>query len=116
MTDYASFDENVVNAALANAQNHFNRLDTTAFVASPANASLSLSGGCISVTTQNNSVCVNLPLGLGSHCIPLPINVKDGTAAQACLSLCTTWGIPHGVKVTVSVAGQTVVSQSFGSC
>ena len=116
MTDYASFDENAINTALANARNHFAGLDTAEFVASPANAYLSLSGGCISLTTQNNSVCVNLPLGLGSHCIPLPISVANGTAAQACLDLCTTWGIPHGVKVTVSVAGQTVASKSFGSC
>ena len=71
---------------------------------------------CISVTVENHAICVNLPLGMGKHCISIPISVPDGTAAQACLTICTTWGIPTGVKVSVIVAGVTVVSQTFGKC
>ena len=71
---------------------------------------------CIAVTTENHKVCINLPLGLGKHCLSLPISIPDGTAGKACLSICTTWGIPTGVKVSVEIAGITVVSQSFGKC
>ena len=71
---------------------------------------------CISVTTEDHKVCVNLPLGLGKHCISIPVSIPDGTAGKACLTLCTTWGIPTGVKVSVEIGGVTVVSQSFGKC
>ncbi len=77
---------------------------------------LVLAGGCISVTVNNGQVCVNLPLGFGSICLPIPSIFPSGTAAQACLDICTTWGIPTGVKVTISVAGHVVVSKSFGRC
>ncbi len=71
---------------------------------------------CISITTENHQVCINLPLGLGKHCISLPVNIPNGTAGKACLTICTTWGIPTGVKVSVEIGGITVVSQSFGKC
>jgi hypothetical protein len=71
---------------------------------------------CISVTVNNNQICLNLPLGIGSVCLPIPISIPNGTAAQACLSICTTFGIPTGVSVTVSVAGQVIISKSFGKC
>jgi len=81
-----------------------------------AGGELSVLAECISVTVQNGKVCLNLPLGIGSVCIPVPAFIPSGTAAQACLSICTTWGIPTGVKVTISVAGQVIVSKSFGKC
>jgi len=71
---------------------------------------------CISVTTKNHKVCVNLPLGLGKHCFSLPVSIPDGTVGKACLSICTTWGVPTGVKVSVIIGGITVVSQTFGKC
>jgi hypothetical protein len=77
---------------------------------------LVLAGGCISVTVNNGQICVNLPLGFGSVCLPIPAIFPSGTAAQACLDICTTWGLPTGVKVTVSIAGHVVVSKSFGRC
>lgn len=71
---------------------------------------------CISVTTEGNKVCVNLPLGFGKHCFTLPISIPSGSVGQACISICTTWGIPTGVKVSIVIAGITVISQSFGKC
>jgi len=71
---------------------------------------------CISITVDNNRVCINLPLGIGSHCFSLPLSIPNGSVGQACLSICTTWGIPTGVKVSVIIAGITVISQSFGKC
>jgi hypothetical protein len=78
---------------------------------------LKLGATCISVTVENNQVCLNLPLGIGSVCLPVPGWVPNGTAVQACLDICTKWGIPCGVEVTVSLAGQLIVKQGFGcSC
>ncbi len=77
---------------------------------------LVLAGGCISVTVNNGQICVNLPFGFGSVCLPVPPIFPNGTAAQACIDICTTWGIPTGVKVTISIAGQVIVSKSIGRC
>src|SRR5690349_15734982 len=56
---------------------------------------LRVHAACISVVSQGNEVCLDLPLGLGQVC--LPINLPDGEVAQACLDICTTFGIPTGV-------------------
>jgi hypothetical protein len=77
---------------------------------------LSIAAQCISVTTANHKICINLPFGLGKRCFTLPVNIPNGSVGKACLSICTTWGIPTGVKVSVVVAGVTVISQSFGKC
>ena len=70
---------------------------------------------CVSVTVNNGQVCLNVPI-FGSVCIPIPLPLPSGTAAQACIDVCTKFGIPCGVKVTVSVLGQVVASKSFGCC
>ena len=69
----------------------------------------------VSPTIKNGKACINLPLGIGQVCLPIPISY-DGKVASVCLSICTTWGIPSGVRVTVSVAGVTIVSKTFGKC
>lgn len=71
---------------------------------------------CIKITTEGNKVCINLPLGFGKHCFTLPVSIPSGTVGKACLSICTTWGIPTGIKVSIIIAGITVLSQSFGKC
>lgn len=75
-----------------------------------------VSAGCIEVKTEGHKVCVNLPLKFGKHCFSLPVTIPSGSVGKACLSICTTFGIPTGVKVTVTIAGIIVVSQSFGKC
>jgi hypothetical protein len=81
---------------------------------SPSHSPLTLLAECISITTRDHQVCLELPLGLGSACLPIPINIPDDTAAQACLDICTILGVPTGVCVRVVVGGVTVVRQCFG--
>jgi hypothetical protein len=77
---------------------------------------LQVSAECISITTEDHKVCINLPLGFGKYCFSIPLSIPEGTAGKACLSICTTWGIPTGIKVTIEIGGITIVSQSFGKC
>ena len=76
--------------------------------------SMQIMAQCISVTTANRKICINLPFGIGRRCFTLPVNIPNGTAGRACLSICTRWGIPTGVRVRVTIGGVTVISQSFG--
>lgn len=79
--------------------------------------SLQVRAECISLTVDNGEVCLKLPLGLGQVCLPIPSWIPTGTAAQACIDICTKWGIPCGVEVTISVAGQQIVKKGIGcSC
>ncbi len=119
MASLPSFDEEKVQNALEAASRHNETVGATAADGSPnilGGGEFAALAECISVTVKDNKICLDLPLGIGSVCIPIPISVPDGTAAQACLHICTTWGIPTGVKVTVSVAGVQIVSKSFGKC
>lgn len=116
---HPEFSSKAIGQALEAAQRHSKALQTTAVKGQTnlAEGGLKVSAQCISVTVQNGQVCLNLPLGIGSVCLPVPTWVPNGTAAQACLDICTKWGIPCGVEVTVSVAGQQVVQKGFGcSC
>lgn len=113
-----SFDEEKIQHAIDAAQRHSEKLHAD----SPGGAQLTsgellVAGGCVSVTVNNGQVCVNLPLGIGSVCLPIPAWIPNGTAAQACIQICTKWGIPCGVELTVSVAGQQIIQKGFGcSC
>jgi hypothetical protein len=74
-------------------------------------------GGCIAVVIKNHKVCLKLPHGFGNVCLPIPISIKNGTAAQTCLTICTIWpGIPKGVRVRIVVAGNTIISKKYGFC
>nr|WP_314498398.1 hypothetical protein [uncultured Chryseobacterium sp.] len=84
-----------------------------------ANASaghLLVTAECISVSVENNKICINLPLGFGKYCFSIPLSIPNGTVGQACLAICTTWGIPTGIRVTIIIGGITIISQSFGKC
>jgi len=113
------FNQEIITQALAAAQSHSASLHATATKAHDKleDGALTLGAQCISVTVQNGKVCLNLPFGIGHVCLPVPSWIPNGTAAQACLAICTKWGIPCGVEVTVSVAGQLIVRKNFGcSC
>lgn len=119
MATYHSFDEAAINAALEASRGHYDAGDLAAQGLKGSIADdggLHIAAGCISVTVENGKICLNLPLGIGKVCLPIPSIIPNGTAAQACLSFCTRFGIPVGVKVTVSVAGIVVVQKSFGLC
>ncbi len=115
MSTFHSFSDKAVNAALESAKQNYNRTD--ALIASPAASQLlSVGAECISVTTQGSQVCIDLPLGFGQHCFSLPTTVPSGSVGQACLSICTKFGLPTGVRITITFAGVTVINQSFGLC
>ena len=70
---------------------------------------------CISVTTANRKICISLPV-VGTRCPLYQLNIPNGSVGKACLSICTKFGIPTGVKVSVTIGGVTVINQSFGLC
>ena len=109
------FDEEHINQALEAVKAHYADRPAAEF-STPQETELAISGGCISLKVENGQVCVELPLGFGKVCLPIPIRFPDGTVAEACLHICTTWGIPTGVKVTVSIGGVTIVTKTFGKC
>ena len=69
---------------------------------------------CIEVVVENHQVCLEIPL-FGNICIPVPGFVPEGEVGSACLEICTTFGIPTGVKVTLQIL-KFKVSKSFGKC
>lgn len=115
MANFPSFSDQAVQEAIDAARNHYSTQKVAGGAVSDDDGHLALLAECISVTISNGKACINLPLGIGSKCIPVPISY-DGKVAQACLSICTTWGIPTGVKVSVSIGGVVIVSKSFGKC
>ncbi|HEX2020030.1 MAG TPA: hypothetical protein VGO17_13915 [Aurantimonas sp.] len=119
MATYYSFSDESVQNALDAAKQDFAEGSVEALgrqAVVPRSTERSLLAECVSVTVENNRVCVSLPLGLGKHCIPIPRGIPDGEAGKACLSICTTLGFPTGVKVSVVIGGITVVSETFGKC
>ena len=120
MASYPTFDDAKVQAAIQTAQAHNSAEGLAATDTSAPNllagGEFSVAAECVSVTVENGQVCLQLPLGIGGICLPVPGWVPSGSAAQACLDICTTWGIPTGVRVTVSVAGQQIISKVFGKC
>ncbi|MCB8837730.1 hypothetical protein [Aurantimonas sp. VKM B-3413] len=119
MPTFYQFDQNAVQAALDAAKQDFAEGDIQTLTARGAvtkSSERSLLAECVKVVIEDHKVCVDLPLGLGKHCIPVPINIPNGEAGSACLTICTTIGFPTGVKVSVIVAGITVVSETFGKC
>ncbi|CUH78612.1 hypothetical protein [Tropicibacter naphthalenivorans] len=119
MTTYHEFDQAAIDEALETAHAHYadRKMLMTQQVQGLADSGhMALAAQCIKVTVEDGKVCLNLPLGIGKVCLPIPAKFPAGTVAQACLSICTTWGIPTGVRVSVEIAGITVVSQSFGKC
>ena len=116
--DRASFDEGRIREAIETARRHSQALHAENG-SSPVltDGALSVAAECVSVTVHNGEVCLSLPLGIGNVCLPVPSWVPDGEAAKACIDICTKWGVPCGVEVTVSIAGEKIVSKGFGcSC
>ncbi|MEA2162800.1 MAG: hypothetical protein QOK37_927 [Thermoanaerobaculia bacterium] len=113
-----AFDEEAVNQALDAAREAGDPAQLTAFHAGGGftdSGRIAISPQCVKVTVANHKVCVSIPK-LGTHCLPIPIGVPNGTVGEACLTICTHFGIPTGAKVSVSVAGHVVVSKTFGVC
>ena len=119
MSDVYEFDDKAVQHALDAAAAHNETMGTMGSDGTPNimhGGEYSALAECIEVTVGDHKVCLKLPLGIGKVCIPIPVSVPNGTLAKACLHICTTFGIPTGVKVTVSVGGVTIITKKFGKC
>jgi hypothetical protein len=115
MPEYHSFSDEAVSSALEAARRPHEGRDLRAVTEiSSSESPMRILAECISITVNNHQVCLNLPLGLGSACLPVPANIPSGTAAQACLRICTIFGIATGVCVQVIVGGVVIVEQCFG--
>ena len=113
---FYEFDNDKIQAALDTAHSHYSERKNAAATLVSEDGHLSLAGGCIAVTVENGKVCINLPLGFGKYCFPIPSFIPSGTAAEACINVCTTWDLPTGIRVTITIAGKVIVSKSFGKC
>lgn len=119
MAELYKFSDEAVNGAISTVRNHYADADLMSLRAVdslPDAGELSILAECITVKVEDNKVCIDLPLGLGKECLPIPISIPNGEVGKACLSICTTWGIPTGVKVIVKIGGVEVVSKKFGKC
>lgn len=118
MADYPSFDQAKVDAAMAAIKAHASADGLNASAddgfAHAAAGEFSVFAGCVTVTIDNGQVCLRLPDPFGSICIPIPGGFSG--QAQACLDICSTFGIPHGVKITISINGQVIVTKVVGIC
>lgn len=121
MTNYHEFNKDQIDASLKEiAQHHDHKklLSTGSGGNLADNGHISFAAAeCISVDVNDNGkVCIGLPLGIGKVCIPIPSIFPPGTAGKACLHICTTFGFPTGVKVTISVLGHVIITKIFGKC
>jgi hypothetical protein len=113
------FDDGAVNRALEAARQPYEGRDLRAVseIDLTQPPQLRIRAQCISVVSEDHKVCLTLPFKLGRVCLPLPFDLPDGTAARACISICTFLGVPSGACVRVTVGGEEVVEQCFGfSC
>jgi hypothetical protein len=117
---YHSFSKKSIQEAIDAAQTHYSSIHKNNFASSSNIAipqgdtgRLSLAAECIELMVENNKICLDLPLKIGKVCIPIPVSF-DAQLVRACLSICTIWGVPTGVMVTVSLAGEQVVRVPFG--
>ncbi|MGF1748638.1 hypothetical protein [Vibrio cionasavignyae] len=86
------------------------------FIASNDNRAISQSDTCVSADIDNQGkVCIDIPV-VGKQCIPVKTPFPSGTAAKACIDVCTKFGIPTGACATVTVLGQRVAKECFGAC
>jgi hypothetical protein len=114
----ASFSNAAIEEAVASARSHYQGgltgLSATESLAADDGHLLTLAE-CIELEIKDGKVSLELPLGLGAASIPVPIKF-NAKIASICLHICTTFGIPTGVRVTVSIGGMTIVTKTFGKC
>lgn len=118
MPTYSQFSRDAVERAHAAARSHGEALQklSTDTLQPAGVVALSLAAECVTASVEDGKVCVELPLGLGKHCLPITIPLPVDAKVEVCLDICYTWHIPTGVKVTVSFQGRILVTQTFGKC
>lgn len=66
------------------------------------------SAWCIGARVQNGRVCISLPWPVGTRCISLPFSIPNFTLVRACISKCTSWGVPTGACVNLAGPGVSI--------
>ena len=119
MATFHEFDQDQIDASLRAAAEHYDHstLRTQGLEAGAADDGhlRMLAAECLSVTVEDGKICLKIPIA-GKVCLPIPSFIPNGTAAEVCLHICTKFGVPTGVKVTISVAGKQILEKSFGIC
>jgi len=116
MATHDGFEDNAITSTINAARNFYDRKLDIKEIKAFDDGRLEMLANCISVDVKDGQVCLNLPLGFGGVCLPIPDVFPNGTAAQACLHICSKWGVPRGVRATVSIAGQLIVDKKYGKC
>lgn len=120
MTDYAAFSEDAVAEAIKLGSANYQAVAASfsgGNIDSFAMTEASYTAECISVTVTNSQICLALPAPISKQfCVSVPSWVPNGTAAEACISICTKLGIPSGAKLTVSALGKVIFQKTFGLC
>lgn len=73
---------------------------------------------CVSASYDptTNKICFSFPI-IGQICFPSPISIPVGATLKVCGDLCTSWGIPTGLKITLYLNDNSVWSGVvWGSC
>lgn len=73
---------------------------------------------CVSASydPKTNKICFNFPI-IGQICFPSPINIPIGATLKVCGDVCTSWGFPKGLKITLYLNNNPVWSGVvWGSC
>lgn len=99
-------------ATSAKAENQMAIVRRNTSVSSSAN-NVSPSAWCVGARVQNRRVCLSLPV-VGSVCIPIPLPLPNFTLVRACVSTCTTWGVPTGACVRLTGPGGLNFRRCFG--
>ncbi|WP_030608472.1 hypothetical protein [Streptomyces sclerotialus] len=118
MPEYIEFPQENIDKALALARSPFEGVDlqsadmlTPEAVAQAGPAAVS--AGCVALRSEGKKVCLKVPFA-GNICVP--VDLPDGTFAEACVDICTRFGVPTGACVVVRAAGKQVWRQCFGWC
>ncbi len=119
MPEYTSFSEEAINQAVETARRPYEGVDLRSPQVMTGDLALksgpaSFRAECLEIVSRDREVCLGLPLGLPDLCVP--VNLPDGEAVQACLDICTHFGIPTGVCVSLRVAGNEIFRQCFLWC
>lgn len=92
------------------------RQGTASVSASSNNFGTSDYSECVGASVNSGGqVCFTLPV-VGSICVPVSTPIPQGASVQACGNICTVFGIPTGISVSVTALGIQVYSNSWGYC
>ncbi|MEJ6395548.1 hypothetical protein V8J82_19975 [Gymnodinialimonas sp. 2305UL16-5] len=73
--DVHEFDKDAIAEALDASRSHYSQERDTTTENIVEDGHLFMAAGCISATVKNGKICLNLPLGFGRYCFPIPSSI-----------------------------------------